>query len=60
MFLVDKYTLEVEVGKEQGINRLFEILKYNNIEVISMRNKSNRLEQLFLHLVQTENANTLN
>jgi len=52
--LIDKYTIEVEVRKNQGINQLFDVLTKNGIEVISMRNKSNRLEQLFLHLVKNE------
>ena len=53
--LVDKYTLEVEIKKDRGINQLFEFLSLNGIEVLSMQNKSNRLEQLFLHLVQDKN-----
>lgn len=48
---VDECTLEVEVLREQSINGLFEILSHNGIEVISMRSKENRLEQLFMDLV---------
>ena len=44
--------LEVAVPKSQGLNRLFEELSARHIEVLSLRNKSNRLEQLFLDLVQ--------
>lgn len=50
--LKDKMTLEVEIKKNEGINSLFKLLTKNNIEVLSMRNKSNRLEQLFLRLVE--------
>jgi ABC-2 type transport system ATP-binding protein len=48
---VDECTLEVEVAREQSINGLFEALSRNGIEVISMRSKENRLEQLFMALV---------
>jgi ABC-2 type transport system ATP-binding protein len=44
--------LEVAVPKSLGLNRLFQALSEKNIEVLSLRNKSNRLEQLFLDLVQ--------
>ncbi|QHG92567.1 ABC transporter ATP-binding protein [Coxiella endosymbiont of Amblyomma sculptum] len=46
----DPITLEVEVPKERNLNALFENLKRYEIEVTSMRNKSNRLEELFLRL----------
>ncbi|RLA19419.1 MAG: ABC transporter ATP-binding protein, partial [Gammaproteobacteria bacterium] len=46
--------LTVEVGKEQGFNQLFACFGEQNIEVISMRNESNRLEQLFIDLVMDE------
>ena len=50
--LKDNETLEVEIKKNEGINTLFELLNNNKIEILSMRNKSNRLEQLFLRLVK--------
>ncbi len=53
--LADEHTLEVQVDKEQGLNRLFAELGRQGIEVLSLRNKSNRLEELFLSLVD-ENA----
>ncbi|MDJ0805832.1 MAG: ABC transporter ATP-binding protein [Gammaproteobacteria bacterium] len=49
--LVDKQTLEVEVHREQTMNTLFEALSVQGIQVASMRNKQNRLEQLFIDLV---------
>jgi len=49
--LVDDHTLEVQVDREQGMNGLFAELATQNIEVLSLRNKSNRLEELFLRLV---------
>ncbi len=51
--LVDPTTLEVDVWREQGLNRLFEGLAANGIEPISMRNKANRLEELFLSMVES-------
>ena len=50
--LKDKMTLEVEIKKNDSINTLFKLLTENKIDVLSMRNKSNRLEQLFLRLVE--------
>ncbi|MGY0639067.1 MAG: ABC transporter ATP-binding protein [Paraglaciecola chathamensis] len=49
--LIAENVLEVDVEKEQGLNGLFEFLQDNNILVRSMRNKSNRLEELFVSLV---------
>jgi ABC-2 type transport system ATP-binding protein len=47
----DELTLEVDVTKERGINALFQQLSAHGIEVSSLRNKANRLEELFLRLV---------
>jgi len=49
--LIDDHTLEVDVKKSQLINQVFRQLNENNINVHSMRNKSNRLEELFVSLV---------
>jgi len=50
---VDDCTLEVEVTRDRGISGLFEALSRHGIEVISMRNKQNRLEQLFIDMVES-------
>ncbi|GAB4300400.1 MAG: ABC transporter ATP-binding protein [Thiohalomonadaceae bacterium] len=50
--LADACTLEVEIPRAAGINRLFQMLSAQGIEVVSMRNKVNRLEELFLRLVE--------
>ncbi|MGD2074594.1 MAG: ABC transporter ATP-binding protein [Gammaproteobacteria bacterium] len=50
--LIDETTLEADISKECSINFLFEELSKSNIQVLSMRNKTNRLEQLFMHLVE--------
>jgi len=49
---LDDCTLEVEMNRDHTINGLFEALSRNGIEVISLRNKQNRLERLFLDLVE--------
>lgn len=49
---LDSLTLEVAVAKELGINTLFQQLSECGIEVASLRNKANRLEELFLQLVE--------
>ncbi len=45
-------TLEIDVAKEQSINHVFAQLSEQGIEVLSMRNKANRLEELFVELVE--------
>jgi ABC-2 type transport system ATP-binding protein len=48
----DPRTLEVDISKEQSINDLFRRLSEQGHEVISMRNKVNRLEELFVRMVE--------
>ncbi|MFD2641070.1 ABC transporter ATP-binding protein [Pseudomonas japonica] len=50
--LINPHTLEVQVDKEVGITALFGQLALQNIEVSSLRNKTNRLEELFVSLVE--------
>jgi ABC-2 type transport system ATP-binding protein len=47
---VDDTTIEVEVSKNQNVNRLFKLLSEQDIQVLSMRNKVNRLEELFIRM----------
>lgn len=49
--LIDSHSLEVEVEKTQSLNELFAALTDQGVHVISMRNKANRLEELFMSLV---------
>jgi ABC-2 type transport system ATP-binding protein len=51
--LVDRQTLEIEVTKEQSLNDIFLRLSALGIEVLSMRNKVNRLEEIFMRLVES-------
>jgi ABC-2 type transport system ATP-binding protein len=49
--LSDDHTLEVEVSKGQSLNDIFAQLSAQHVQVNSMRNKVNRLEELFVRLV---------
>ncbi len=48
---LDPLTLEVVVRRDQSFNRLFCELERHGIEVLSLRNKKSRLEQLFMNLL---------
>ena len=52
---VDTGMLEVKVDKQRGLNQLFEQLNHQNVKVISVRNKTNRLEELFVDLLRNNN-----
>lgn len=54
----DEGCLEVDVAKGQSLNSLFKILGEQGIEVLGMRAKANRLEELFLSLVGTQDDQT--
>ncbi|HDR1419552.1 TPA: ABC transporter ATP-binding protein [Pasteurella multocida] len=47
---VPENSLEVEIRREQGLNSLFAQLSTQGIQVLSMRNKANRLEELFVSM----------
>ena len=53
---VDPTTLEVDVTSERGVNDLFSALTEHGLRVASMRNKANRLEELFIRLVDSKQA----
>jgi len=50
--LEDSTTLNVTIKKDQSMNRLFDQLSTQGIKVTSMRNKSSRLEEMFIEMVQ--------
>lgn len=54
--LLDDHSFEVEVEKHQSLNELFASLSERGIHVTSMRNKANRLEELFVSLVESHNG----
>jgi len=49
---LDEHTLEVAVDKGQSINEVFEALSGHGIHISSMRNRANRLEEMFVSLVE--------
>ena len=49
--LIDNTTIEVEVDRRNNINELFASLTSKKINVTSMKNKRNRLEELFMNLL---------
>jgi ABC-2 type transport system ATP-binding protein len=56
MRLVDEHTLEVDISKDQNLNELFSCLTVLDIDVLSMRNKVNRLEEIFMRLVENRGS----
>ncbi|MBR9913110.1 MAG: ABC transporter ATP-binding protein [Gammaproteobacteria bacterium] len=54
--LVEEHSLEVEVEKGRSLNELFATLTEAGIHVVSMRNKTNRLEELFVSRIQNKSA----
>ena len=52
--LVEACELEVEMGPARNLNELFEALGKRDIKVVSLRNKANRLEELFMRLVENK------
>ena len=49
---VDAHTIEADICRDDAINTLFTDLNEQGIKVLSMRNKTNRLEELFMNLVE--------
>ena len=52
--LRNEHEIEVEVVREQGLNALFEAISAKSLHVSSMRTRSNRLEELFMRLVEAK------
>jgi ABC-2 type transport system ATP-binding protein len=52
--LIDDHELEVEKGADRSLNDLFAQLAGQGIQVLSLRNKANRLEELFMRLVENK------
>ena len=52
--LIDELTLEIKVTKNQGLNRAFAQLNEQEVKILSMRNKANRLEELFVRLTGSD------
>jgi ABC-2 type transport system ATP-binding protein len=54
--LVDPMCIEAELKTEQTVNNLFSFFSSNNIGIRSMRSKSNRLEELFIRLLDSNDS----
>ena len=52
----DGSSIEIEIVKGQNLNDVFAYLEQQQVKVLSMRNKSNRLEELFVKLIEGNNA----
>ena len=52
--LVEETELEVDKGPDRSLNQLFAQLQAQGVEVVTLRNKANRLEELFMRLVENK------
>ncbi|MDF4023379.1 ABC transporter ATP-binding protein [Luteibacter sp. PPL201] len=50
--VIDDHTIEAEMSRSHDLNSLFAALSSHGVTVTSMRNKANRLEELFVRLVE--------
>jgi ABC-2 type transport system ATP-binding protein len=55
--IVDQHSFEVQIEKGQTLNSVFTMLSEKNISIISMRNKANRLEEMFISMIAQSVAN---
>jgi len=51
---IDPSTLRVALNRDQSLNAFFQNLSQLNIQVKSLRNEANRLEELFLQIIKNE------
>ena len=58
--IIDSTTIEVEIDHRNNINDLFDVLSSQNINIKSMRNKRNRLEELFINLLNKKRMMKIN
>ncbi len=49
--MLDQSTLEADINDQQNISDLFTLLKASGVDIVSMKNKTNRLEQLFIAML---------
>lgn len=52
--MVDELTLEVDIHHQQTLTDLFNLFSSTGLQIKSMRNKTNRLEELFVHLISSK------
>ncbi len=51
---LDDSSIQLDVPKSQSLNRVFEQLDRAGYQVLSMRNKANRLEELFIKMIENK------
>lgn len=56
---IDSNSFEITLDKSQDINDVFDLLDEQGIKIKSMRNKTNRLEQLFVSLLRKSSTRSL-
>jgi ABC-2 type transport system ATP-binding protein len=49
---LDEHEVQVTISKDKSLNNLFEILNQEKISITSFRNKTNRLEALFVNITK--------
>ncbi len=54
---IDDHSFEVEVEKGQSLNQVFAALNEQHVSIVSMRNKANRLEEMFVSMIAQSAAN---
>lgn len=57
--VIDAHSFEVEVEKGQHLNDVFAALSQQGINIISMRNKANRLEEMFVSMIAQSTNNSV-
>ncbi len=55
----DETTIEIQIHKSQSLNELFELLSKEKLVIHGMRNKTNRLEELFVRIISENKVNHL-
>lgn len=55
---LDDSTLEVEITAQQNLSEVFQALSHEGIDVVSMKNKANRLEEMFVRLLERGDNDT--
>ena len=55
---IDEYSFEVQIERGQSVNDVFKALSDQGISIISMRNKANRLEEMFVSMINQSAAAT--
>ncbi len=55
--IIDQHCFEVQIEKGQTLNSVFTMLSEKNISIVSMRNKANRLEEMFISMIAQSATN---